>query len=56
VPALEPEIYLFPHAGKPSKVLNSKARVDLDVLARDARVLGQRNKHIRAVLEVRLWN
>jgi hypothetical protein len=37
-----------------SKVLDGKTRVDLDVLARNTRVLGQRNEHIRAVLEISL--
>jgi hypothetical protein len=37
-----------------SKVLDGKTRVDLDVLARNTRVFGQRNKHIRAVLEISL--
>jgi hypothetical protein len=37
-----------------SKVLNGKTGIDLNVLARDARVLSQRNEHIRAILEVSL--
>jgi hypothetical protein len=45
---------IFLHMTETSKVLDGKTRVDLDVLARHTRVLGQRNKHIRAVLEISL--
>lgn len=35
-------------------MLDGKPRVDLNVLARDTRVLRQRNEHIRAVLKIGL--
>jgi len=39
----------------PLKVLYGETRVDLDVLARDTRILSQRHEHVRAVLEICLW-
>jgi hypothetical protein len=51
--ALSAKLHL-PRMTEALKVLNGEAGVDLDVLARDTRVLGQGNEHIRAVLEIRL--
>ena len=36
------------------EVLDCETRVDLDMLPRNARVLRQQDKHVRAVLEIRL--
>jgi hypothetical protein len=37
-------------------MLNRETRVDLNVLSCDARILRQRNEHVRAVLEIRLYS